>query len=471
MANPSSPLTALRGVVASSVADEIADMIQHGADHSLNRINSVSLAQKRDLDETEVIDAFLHATRLGLFELSWNVVCPVCGGILLSAEHMRDIKVEGYDCALCAAHRDPVLDDSVEVTFTVSPHIRSIAAHHPETLSFWNSAKEIYWSSGVVLPENFSDISKEAAITAFDLSSGQIEHRVLDIPEGLLVVFDPVTHSSTFFEVDAVPSHVPQTTRVVLDGAPGWKTSEKLHAGKIEITVENRTSSRTLPIVWRVGDALRSLVGKRVPTLSAKRLLSNQTFRTLFGAQLFEPYQRFEIKSLTFLFSDIKGSTALYEQIGDLAAYDLVRVHFHTLRDQIAACGGSVVKTMGDAVMATFADPVNAVTAALRIYDALKIEPSKADRDGLHLKMGIHSGPCLAVNLEGRQDYFGQTVNIASRIESAAQMHGILTSKAVAENDGVKEYLASRGATVRKFSQMIRGLDREIELFEIAEAS
>ena len=64
--------------------------------------------------------------------------------------------------------------------------------------------------------------------------------------------------------------------------------------------------------------------------------------------------QRLKITSLTFLFTDLKGSTELYDRVGDLAAYDLVNAHFRALQDIVAAEAGAVVKTIGDAVMATF---------------------------------------------------------------------------------------------------------------------
>jgi len=154
--------------------------------------------------------------------------------------------------------------------------------------------------------------------------------------------------------------------------------------------------------------------------LTAKRLLTNQTFRDIYRADTLNADQRLKITSLTFLFTDLKGSTELHDRVGDLVAYDLVRAHFRLLNEIVATEAGAVVKTIGDAVMATFPTPDRAVKAALRMRDAIR----DLDKD-LLLKIGIHEGPCLAVMLNDRQDYFGQTVNIASRVQGLADSRSI----------------------------------------------
>ena len=129
---------------------------------------------------------------------------------------------------------------------------------------------------------------------------------------------------------------------------------------------------RTLPSVWIAGDALHDLLGKRRPFLTAKRLLTNQTFRDIYNTDTLDVDQGLKITSLTFLFTDLKGSTALYDRVGDLVAYDLVRTHFHLLQEIVASEAGAVVETIGDAVMATFPTPDRALAAALRMREAIR---------------------------------------------------------------------------------------------------
>ena len=128
-------------------------LIQDGPDHELCRINALAFAAQCKLDEEDVIAAFLHGARLGIFDMSWNILCPGCGGVLDSGATLKTVNQAEYQCALCAAGYEPTLDEIVEVTFTISPRVRRIAAHDPETLPWLEYYKQVYWSSGLDLPD------------------------------------------------------------------------------------------------------------------------------------------------------------------------------------------------------------------------------------------------------------------------------------------------------------------------------
>ena len=201
--------------------------------------------------------------------------------------------------------------------------------------------------------------------------------------------------------------------------------------------------------------------------LTAKRLLSNQTFRDLYGTETLDLDRRLKITSLTFLFTDLKGSTALYERVGDLAAYDLVRAHFHVLTEIVASLGGAIVKTIGDAVMATFPTPDRAVAAALEMRAAMRRLGDERKREDLLLKIGIHEGPCLAVTLNERQDYFSQSVNIAARVQNLAVSHTIFATKRVVENPQTSALLAANGLEPTVKHAALRGIVDEAIVYEI----
>src|SRR5919198_59830 len=241
----------------------------------------------------------------------------------------------------------------------------------------------------------------------------------------------------------------------------------QMRQGPVRVTLENRLDVRTLPAIWIVSDKVHELVGKRRPYLTAKRLLSNQTFRDIYRTDTLDVDQRLKITSLTFLFTDLKGSTELYERVGDLVAFDLVREHFRTLNEIVAAEGGAVVKTIGDAVMATFLTPDHALSAALRMREAMRQLNATHGREDLLLKIGIHEGPCLAVNLNERQDYFGQTVNIASRVQGLAVSRSILATAPVVKNPRSVELLGSNGQKPAVQSHALRGVAAEVAVYEI----
>ena len=121
-----------------------------------------------------MIGAFLHAARLGLFELSWNVLCPGCGGVLDTTQTLKSMRRDSYDCALCACGYEPTLDEMVEVTFTVSPRVRHIAAHDPHLLPIVEYFRQIFWGSGVDLPETgLDELIEEITLDAIELAPGE----------------------------------------------------------------------------------------------------------------------------------------------------------------------------------------------------------------------------------------------------------------------------------------------------------
>src|SRR5215208_1950572 len=115
------PFQALRQSADEAAVAAIEQLVREAPDHALYRTNALAFAARNGLDEEPVIAAFLHAARLGLFELSWNVLCPGCGGVLDAGTTLKSVNRAEYSCALCAAGYEPTLDEMVEVTFTVSP--------------------------------------------------------------------------------------------------------------------------------------------------------------------------------------------------------------------------------------------------------------------------------------------------------------------------------------------------------------
>src|SRR5207237_3991383 len=123
----------------------IERFVAEAPDRALCRINLIDFAARQRLDEEPVIAAFLHAARLGIFELSWNVLCPGCGGVLDASATLKTVNRDEYHCQLCAAGYKPTLDEMVEVTFTVNPRVRRIAAHDSDTLPEVEDYPQLFW--------------------------------------------------------------------------------------------------------------------------------------------------------------------------------------------------------------------------------------------------------------------------------------------------------------------------------------
>jgi class 3 adenylate cyclase len=355
----------------------------------------------------------------------------------------------------------------VEVTFTAHPRVRRIAAHDPHTLPMNEYFRQVFWSSGLDVPDSLEELFEEITLDTIELPAGEKAILSLQLPAEFVIVFDPVTHGTQFIDVKGEPTRERQSLSVVFNKVQPPVGTVEMRPGPLRLSLENRTDARVLPGVWIAGDKMHELLGRRRPFLTAKRLLTNQTFRDIYRTDTLDVDQRLKITSLTFLFTDLRGSTELYERVGDLVAYDLVRTHFGVLHEIVAAEAGAVVKTIGDAVMATFPTPDRAVAAALRMREAMGRLNAERGGEDLTLKIGIHEGPCLAVVLNDRQDFFGQTVNIAARVQGIAMSRAIFATGPVVEHPAAAKLLAAAGVTPAPQRHALRGLADELTLYEI----
>ena len=459
----------LRQSARPDVAAAIERLLREGSDRELCRVNALAFAAAHGLGEEQVIGGFLHAARLGLFELSWSVLCPSCGGVVQAGGTLKTVDRHEYRCAFCAVDYEPTLDEIVEVTFTVNPRVRRIAAHDPDSLPIWEHVRQLFWGTGLDLP----------ADDAYERTMQEMTLEAIDLPPGAKAVLvaaaaarerRPVRSGDARRAIHDRRGRADARAAEPVRGAqhrgasvrPGWRRRADLAARPA--APRARESEPPARLAGGVGGGCEAagLLGKRRPFLTAKRLLTNQIFRDIYRTDTLDVDQRLKITSLTFLFTDLKGSTELYERVGDLAAYDLVRAHFRVLHEIVAAEAGAIVKTIGDAVMATFPTPDRALAAALRMRE--RDAPKALDRD-LLLKIGIHEGPCLAVMLNERQDYFGQTVNIASRVQSVAESRAIFVTQPVVAQSA--KVLEAHGLQPARHDHMLRGLASEVTIYAI----
>src|SRR3954469_4790308 len=469
MSDTQAQFSVLKQTADPAVADAIRELIENGEDHELNRINVLDFSARTGLDAERVISAFRHASRLCLFNLTRNVMCPRCGCVPDARSTLKSLRHDDYHCGLCACGYEASVDEQVEVAFTVRPRVRRIAAHDPNTLPVWEYFKQVFWSSGVDLnEESFASLSDEVTLETLELPAGEKAVMSLQLPPQFVIVFEPVTHAAQFIDVQGEPTKQRQQLSLVYNKMPSPTGGTlTMRPGPLRLSLDNQAGVRVLPSVFVAAEALHHLIGKRKPFLTAKRMLTNQTFRDVFKADNLNIDQRLKITSLTFLFTDLKGSTALYERVGDLAAFDLVRAHFRALLHIIASEKGAVVKTIGDAVMATFVRPEHAIVAGLRMRAAMAALNAERGREDLVVKIGIHEGPCLAVMLNERQDYFGQTVNIASRVQSLSTSQEIHITSPVIESPAVATILEKESIRPIQKEAALRGIADKMVVYEI----
>jgi class 3 adenylate cyclase len=459
---------ALRRSSDGDVVDMLERMVRDAPDHALNRMNALDLAAKEGVGEERVIAALLNAVGLGMLEMTWSVMCPSCAGVLSANKSLKTLNRAQYNCAFCAAGYETTLDNLVEVTFTVSPRVRKIAAHSPDELSPAEYYRQIFWSSAIDLPADLEKLLDEVTLEIVDLPAGERAILSLHVSEGTLIVFDPVTHTAQFLDVRGDEASERQNLSVIFNKVQASVETVALRPGPLRLALENRTDSRVLPAIWVANQALDDLLKKRRPILTARRLLTNQTFRDIYRTDTLAIGQHLKILSLTFLFSDLRGSTELYERVGDLTAFDLVNEHFRLLQEIIASERGAVVKTIGDAVMATFETPDRAIAAAIRMREAMSDLGAARQHQSLGLKMGIHEGSCLAVTLNAQQDYFGQTVNVASRVQGLAASRSIVVTESVVANAHARALLETNGLKPTLKRVALSGIADKMSVYEIS---
>src|SRR6202035_1154431 len=268
---------ALRQSADEDVVDMLERMVRDAPDHALNKMNALDLAAREGIGEERVIAALLNAVSLGMFEMSWNVMCLSCAGVLSANKSLKTLDRAQYNCAFCAAGYETTLDNLVEVTFTVSPRVRKIAAHSPDELPAAEYYRQIFWSSAIDLPADLEKLLREIMLESVDLPPGERAILSLQLPKGALIVFDPVTHTAQFLDVSGDEAGERQNLSVMFGKLQVPVDPVRLRPGPLRLALDNRTDGRVLPAVWLTNQALDDLLKRRKPILTAKRLLTNQT--------------------------------------------------------------------------------------------------------------------------------------------------------------------------------------------------
>jgi len=448
------------------VVSRLETLIRSGSEEAVFRINPIRFACERGIAESEAIDLFLNATLAGLFEMDWLLLCPVCSDVVANFRSLRAVE-NHFHCNLCHADYDPTLDDFIAVTFTVSPTVRGIRYHDPDSLSV-----EDYVFHYKVTPEGLTDegvpwieILRSSLRGGARIGPGEVAAFDFEAGPGMILGFDLESDAFFLINVAGERSAEAQSASVVIRLGVCEPSEGRLAPGRVRFEVKSETDRAAIFGVMQLppGAPLNHGPLKFEPFLSGKRLLMTQTFRDNFRSEVIHAAEGITVRDVTILFTDLKGSTALYERIGDLNAYVQVQRHFEKLLDVTMRRNGAINKTIGDAVMAAFPTPVDAVQAALEMREAAEdLNRDRSQRDFI-LKIGIHRGAAIAVTLNDRLDYFGQTANIASRVQNLAGGDEVCLTEDVRRAAGVEEALAPYA--IRSAEAELKGVEQRTPVY------
>jgi class 3 adenylate cyclase len=394
-------------------------------DEEVSQMRPFALARAWGIDRREVLRTFLHGTRAGLVDLNWQINCPVCKVAAGVVRTLAEVE-KAIHCDACNIRYDIDFGANVEAVFRCSSAIRQV-----EPAVFCAA----------------SPAFRPHVIAQLRAPAGQrVEHTLMQ-QDGRLHLRTLGRQRAA--DTDAVDPPAEIVVRVLAD--------------RLEVATSGRAAGSTkLVILSEIADDAYVLVERGAWSTDAvlgSVVASLPDFMDLFGTEAPAAGLELSIGNLTLLFSDLTGSTALYERVGDARAFAIVQEHFRRTEAIIHERGGAVVKTMGDAVMASFARPQDAVRAArAMVADANAVHGEL----GIGIKLGLHEGPCLAVRANDRLDFFGTTVNLAARLLGQATTSVLVLSRELAELPDVRAEL--EGLPARSFRSALKGIRAEQDL-------
>jgi class 3 adenylate cyclase len=406
----------------AGLVERLARLLAEGDELTLSRLRPYILADYWGAERRAVLELFLHATRAGLLELRWDVLCPLCRGSAESASALTELEAHAH-CETCALDFDASFDRSVELSFRPSSSIREVASQQ-----FCVAGPQI--TPHVVAQQLLAPRAERSLDLQVEPGRYRVRARGVAGAQALA--------ASQSGAAEAVAR---------LNDA-GWSADELRLATDGSLRLVNATGEERLVVLERTAWADDAVTAAEVTAL--------QVFRDLFSTEALRPGEEISVGSLTFVFTDLRDSTRFYREVGDAPAFGSVMDHLDTLSAAVAREEGAVVKAMGDAIMAVFTRPVAAVRAALAAQQELASPP--AGKRPLLLKAGVHAGPCIAVTQNGRLDYFGSTVNLAARLVGLSTGQDVVLSDEVLSDPEVADEFA-HGAEA--FEASVKGFDED----------
>lgn len=416
----------------AELVGELLEFVRRADDLQLMRLRPYALADRWTAPRRRVLDLCLHAVRAGLLDFRWDMLCPSCRGAKGVSETLSGVRKKVH-CDSCNIDFEVNFERSVELTFRPNPSVRKI-----ELVEFCVGG-----------PRVTPHIAAQQV-----LAPGEKRELDLALEPGAYRIRSRSDRGGQFVRVE--PGGL--NTETFAATGEGWPAREASLAPKATVTFENKTPEPRIMLLERTAWSDNAVTAAEVTGL--------QVFRDLFAREALRPGEEVEVGSLCVLFTDLLESTRMYREIGDAKAFGLVMQHFDLLKRHIADEDGALVKTIGDAVLAVFRRPVSAVRALLKASEELS-KPKDGARP-LMLKAGIHFGPCIAVTLNDRLDYFGSTVNITARLVGLCSGGDVVISSDVRKDAEVGAFLEERKYPIEDLRAALKGFDdQRFELLRV----
>jgi len=421
------------------VTNDLKSFVLEAADHELLGINPKRIARLRSLSPMPTLKAFLHLTKAGVFDLNWSVHCPHCKGPAAHASTLAELHEKGH-CALCEKDFETGFDQNVELSFRINPSVATLS----NLDEFAAALASFEFEPGIKVELE----PGESHFLTMNLSAGNYG---IVLVGGRQFVNLPVSQGGT-------AGKVPQQVQLSFGNGEPSVRAVPLREGETEITLANNGKA---PAEFLIAKILS-------PDWTDAALVSSlQEFRDLFSKEMLSPSESFSIQNLSIVFTDLKSSTEMYERLGDSKAFYLVKEHFKIMERVVRKFNGGIVKTIGDAVMAVFNTPGQALGAARGVIEAFEdYNVENKNQNQIIVKIGVHLGPCIAVTLNERLDYFGTSVNIAARVQGLSDGRDIMVSERVFLEAQAPAMFENSRWSWEKFETSLKGLKNTYTVYK-----
>lgn len=409
------------------IVNRLIELIKYAEDEDLERIHPYALAEYWGEKKFSVLNVFLHAAKLDLLDFGWDVCCPKCKSPKNHFRKMMEARVHLF-CEDCETDYKMDFNRNMHMVFKPHPLIRKLSDNKYSFGGPDCKAHRVLQQYIGIGEERYPQLELEEGTYLFRSHNH----------EGYLILHarqDGVDNISIAIQDEEI-----QQQEITISTTPN-------------LTLGNHSSKKNVCFIDKMN--------WKSEAIYASEVSSSPDFKTLFAKETLKDTSKVQASEVTMLFTDLMNSTELYVQEGDESAIGRVMGHFKIIEQIVAEERGGIVKTIGDSVMAVFWQPVSALKAVQRIQQIFTTSSSVGE--SFKIKAGIHYGDCTAVNLNGRIDYFGTTVNIASRMVDIASEKEVMISEAVFNHPDVRLYLEKneKAFFVKEAMKELKGFEEE----------
>lgn len=416
-------------IFGHNLGKKVTNYAMHALAIDAVHMRPIQLADKWGLPEQDVIEVFLQSMASGLFDMKWDILCPQCRVSKAETGGLHSLP-KGTHCSSCNIDFSLNFEENVEMTFLPSRWLRNIAS-----VNFCMLSAQL--TPHIIAQLRIAPGKEE--VFENDMKDGN--YRIRSLEDKFFKEFDLKKTENLFPEIilkdNGFEITPPKNNKLKLIN------KSQLHRFFIIEDLTFRKEALTIP-----------------------KTLTLHAFRQLCPEQLVKPGDTIGISNITIMFTDLKDSTAFYQQIGETKAYQIVREHFGFLSEIISNNKGAIVKTIGDSVMAVFNDPKDAFIASIQIEKNLD-NFNKQNNSNIIIKIALNQQGCISVNLNNLMDYFGSGVNTAARLLAFSDLKKFVISETIRNDPDVSKLLKRLNLKTIKHQESVKGIQKPINFYKV----